>query len=398
MSGNRSGVAWHGDKNSQDNENGSSSKVGCFVALFLVFVIIIAGIVMAVPGSRVWCLGEVAGTGAQALGPDELGAVLTDALDNLDSDTVAEIINDDENRESLVNFIKDLLPRLEADDVATMIHEMAKGEFIVDLLPALDANALSDLINTMLADEESSAFVTDLIPLLDADSLAQLVNKIVASEGTANLVNDLISNLDAEGLAVLVNDIVAAPGTTELVDGLVSNLGAEGLASLVNNIIALENTTEFVKQLRSNLYLIGAGDNLAKLVNALVANPDIEPFLTDIIGKLDGEGLGDLLSPFMANQVTLDHDLLNELGGIDGGLGALISGLNGTDEDHGALPDELYPYLWVHVDVDGIKALSEIPPWLQELIDGLDLMVWIRLHDLLWGVEDPYRLTEDYEV
>jgi len=169
---------------------------------------------------------------------------------------------------------------------------------------------------------------------------------------------------------------------------------------LLNDIIALENTTEFVNQLISGLYSIGAGGNLANLVNTLVTNPDLEPFLTDLIGKLDGESLGSLLSPVLANQATIElvGDLLGKLAGEDGGLGVLINGLNGTDENPGVLKEVVYPYLWVRVDIEGIKLLGDVPPWFQELIDGLDVLVWIRLHDLLWSVEDPFRLTEAYEV
>ena len=418
------------------------SKAWFHIIMVAITVFVIAAIILIVPTSRVWCLGEITGTGVKVIGSDELGAVVTNAVDNLDTTAVAEIVNDYDNRTALVEFISELLPELDAAKTADMVNDLVEDEnlslFIVELIPQLDPAAVADLVNTILADESTSTLVNDLIVNLNeigaTENIAVLVNNIVAAPGTAELANGLIAGLETENLATLVDSIVAAPGTIELVNGLVAGLDAHNLAILVNEIVAepataelvnglvesldtenlailvnsilgannAQNISKLVSDLITNLYAVGAQDNIAILVNDIVANPILEPFLISLIGQLDGAELGKFLTPILSNPTTVGllEDLLGELAGEDGSLGSLINALNGPiDGEPGILKQVVLPNLWLHIDVESVGLLGDAPDWFITLIDGLDIKIWARIHDLHWSpADEPPYLTEEQQV
>ena len=293
-----------------------------------VVVVIIAAILMAMPGSRQWAMGQ-GGRVTGVLGPSEIATLVEGVVDNLDSDSIADIVNDPDTRELLVDLIIEVLPGLDAGSVADLVNrtlaDPGLGDLIVGLLPELDEQAVATLVNRLIADPAVVDFVIELLPLLDTVSLGGLINELMADARTVDFVNGLIAELDGAALAILVNNL---EGVGELVSGLmpvyedgvlVSGLDPEVLADLLDEVIGDPDTVVWVRGLIAELDPV----TLAGIVNNLDAE-GLGGLITNLVANLDAKELANLINGIIAVDENGDPSGLVEL--IDGVVEGLDAG------------------------------------------------------------------------
>ena len=121
-----------------------------------IFVLLILAIIMAIPGTRHWTLGQ-AGRAVDLAGPSEIATLVESAVYNLDPESIAEVVNDPDSRECLVNMITELLPELDHESLANLVNEILENpevaNLIIDIIPEIDESAMGNFVNQIVADQ-----------------------------------------------------------------------------------------------------------------------------------------------------------------------------------------------------------------------------------------------------
>lgn len=348
-------------------------------------------IIFAIPSVRIWAFQNIPAAVAGVSGTTYMSNIMA----GVDPRLMAEVINDDETREELIELWKDSLPGMEPDALAEMGNELLAdpntAALIVDLIAELDQEAMSDLYNGLLADPAVADHIAALLPNLDPQGLANFTNALMASEQTAELVNRLVEFVDIEATAELINSMlgeVDEDGTLRVNQAIVdattemlTYLDADALGSFVNALLADEDS------------------NLVKFANELTEKLDTEPvaaLVNKMLTKIAEDG------SLVINDVMLDK--LNQLlGYLDDEAGTFqkflfdVAGRPSDDSDRIYGTDLLLQNMLNILDEEGnvdtecelfksMEALFEPGQGLHEALFG-ELGVNDAMMDYVWSTQ-----------